>query len=56
MCVLLFCRTLLHEIRESGPGASVDEDLRKVGTIRRPDETEDLQLRFDYVAALMRHK
>lgn len=49
-------RTLLHEIREGGPCASIDEDFRKMGKIRRSDETEDLQLRLDHVAALMRHK
>lgn len=49
-------RTLLHEICEGGPCASIDEDFRKMGKIRRPDETEDLQLRLDHVAALMRHK
>lgn len=49
-------RSLLHEIREGGPGASVDEDLREMGSIRRADETEDLQFHFDHVTALMRHK
>lgn len=49
-------RTLLHEIREGGPGASADEDLREMGAIRRADEAEDLQLHFDHVAALVRHK
>lgn len=50
------CRTLLHEIREGGPGASAVENLREMGTIRRADETEDLQLHFDHAAASMRHK